>query len=470
MKIKTILSGFIAATMMAGISSCEGYLDLTPSNKLPAEGGITTVADADAAMNGAYQALTSAAYYGTDFVVRGDVSGEDVQTASLGKRTENFYRFIYRQANSPEGLWYIPYKCINRINTVLEAINSGVIPASEALNNIKGEALALRALCHFNTTIVYGYPYQKDNGASLGAPIVKKLLNRDDLLTRSTVAECYKSVEEDLDEALDLISDKVNEGHLNKWAVLGLKARLCLYKGDYDNAFKHAREIIEKGPYELVANKDYVSSWGNEYTSESIFDLHISQYASGNRELIGYLCDPKGYGALAATDEYIELLNENKDDVRINLLVADGQNHKYIINKYPGRDGKSTVNNMRIVRLSEIYLLAAEAALRKSTPDQNKANEYLKEIQKRAIPSTGDVFATLDLVNKERRKELALEGYRLYDILRDNKTVTREGGRHFLNKTDLITVSWSDYRCVLPIPQAEIDINHNIASQQNPGY
>ena len=66
------------------------------------------------------------------------------------------------------------------------------------------------------------------------------------------------------------------------------------------------------------------------------------------------------------------------------------------------------------------------------------------------------------------RKELVMEGHRLHDILRQGGEVTRQGGYHFLNATDLITVNWNDYRTIMPIPQAEIDANTNMI--QNPEY
>ena len=111
---------------------------------------------------------------------------------------------------------------------------------------------------------------------------------------------------------------------------------------------------------------------------------------------------------------------------------------------------------------------AAEAALKKSSADQASANKYLNAIIKRAIPSASDVTATEALVLKERRKELVMEGHRFYDIMRLGITVTRKGGYHFLNNTDLISPSYQDYRTILAIPQSEIDVNPNI--KQNEGY
>ena len=96
------------------------------------------------------------------------------------------------------------------------------------------------------------------------------------------------------------------------------------------------------------------------------------------------------------------------------------------MNKYPGINGKTAVNNIRVIRLSDIYLIAAEAALKKSSADQASANKYLNAIIKRAIPSASDVTATEALVLKERRKELVMEGHRFYDIMRLGITVTRK--------------------------------------------
>ena len=160
-------------------------------------------------------------------------------------------------------------------------------------------------------------------------------------------------------------------------------------------------------------------------------------------------------------------MNEDPDDVRLGLLIEDKNGTKRTINKYPGR-GAVTINNVRVIRLSDIYLIGAEAALKKTSPDQTLANDYLHAIKDRAHPGVERIAATLDLVAKERRKELVLEGHRLYDILRQGLEIKRQGTGHFLNGNDLITVNWNDYRTIMPIPQAEIDANPNI--KQNPGY
>lgn len=468
--IHTIFATLLTGSLM--LSSCDDYLNTLPSYSLVSDGAITTENDTKVAVNGLYEGLISAdglCYYGTDFITRPEVGGDNIQTRMNGDRTENFYRFTDRQNNARTSLWYVPYVVINRANVLLQAIDGGAVPMTDVTKNSKGEALAVRALAHFNLLITYGTPYQKDNGASLGVPVVTTVLDAAALPERFTVAQGYEAVLGDLNEALNYISEEKTYGHINIWGVKALMARVNLYKGDYEEAYKYAKDVIENGGYSLVPNSEYVAMWGKRENSESIFDLDFSTTTyGGNRELIGSVAAPKSYGAMVATDDFLDLLNEDKADVRLGLLIEDKEGKKRSVNKYPGLDGNVFVNNIRVIRLSDIYLIGAEAALRKNTPDQDLADEYLYQIRHRANSSNTKITATLDLVKKERRKELVMEGHRLYDILRVGDTVERKGGSHFLNGEDLIKVDWNDYRTIMPIPQAEIDANPKMI--QNPSY
>ncbi len=473
------LSTAIFISAIGLLSSCDDYLTTLPTDSLVSEDAITTPEDTQIAVNGLYEGLISVTdptsggtyyYYGTDFITRAEVGGEDVQTRKTGDRTENFYRFTDRQSNATESLWYAPYAVINRANVLLQAIDNGTIEMNDITKNSKGEALAVRALAHFDLLITYGVPYQKDSGASLGVPIIKSVLNADELPARnSTVAEGYQAVLDDLTESLNYISEEKNYGHLNQWGVKALLARVNLYKGDYDAAYNYAKDVIEHGGYSLVPNANYISMWSQEETTESIFDLALSTTIySGARELLGAVASPSEYGSMIATRDFVNLLNEDPNDIRNQLLIPGKTSGQLVVNKYPGRGGYVAVNNIRVIRLSDIYLIGAEAALRKSTPDQELADDYLYAIRNRANANNTEITATLDLIKKERRKELVMEGHRLFDILRVGDQVTRAGGHHFLNSVDLVTVSWDDYRTIMPIPQAEIDANPNIV--QNPQY
>ena len=436
MKIKSLILATVVSIIV--FTSCDDFLKVNPDDALPPEEALSEQKDLDKALNGMYYTLTNTSFYGCNFLVRGEVGGDDIQPiGQTASRTENYYRFIHRINNSPEGLWSIPYGIINSANTMLAVIDN--IPETVERDNSEGEALAIRALCHFNLLLTYGTPYLKDNGTSYGVPLADRVISEDELPSRASVADGYKMVIEDLEKAIGLLNEETNYGHINRWAAKALLARVYLYKGDWDNAFKYADEVAQDGPYSLVSNAEYLSIWAQKENSESVFDIDIDETRSGNLELFGYVAEIR------------------------------------FINKYPGYNGKLPVNNVRVLRLSDIYLIAAEAALKKSTPNQDKADFYLNEIRKRAVPELTDVTATEELILKERRKELVMEGHRFYDAMRLGLTLNREktpgeGTDHYLNSTDLISPNWDDYRIILAIPQAEVDVNPNIQGQQNPGY
>lgn len=101
-------------------------------------------------------------------------------------------------------------------------------------------------------------------------------------------------------------------------------ARVNLYKGNYDEAYNYAKDVVEHGGYTLVPNSEYIEMWGKRENSESIFDLDLSSTMySGSRELIGAVVAPSSYGAMVATTDFLNLLNEDPSDVRLGLLIND---------------------------------------------------------------------------------------------------------------------------------------------------
>jgi len=137
--------------------------------------------------------------------------------------------------------------------------------------------------------------------------------------------------------------------------------------------------------------------------------------------------------------------------------------------KYTGPDPADVRNgNVTVLRLSETYLNAAEAAVKLS--NNAKAIAYLDPIVNRANPAnnvTGTV--TLAQVIKERRKELVGEGHRMFDALRNNETINRIGGWHIGNLIEGVrSYNWDYFHSILPIPKYEMDANPNM--EQNEGY
>ena len=129
----------------------------------------------------------------------------------------------------------------------------------------------------------------------------------------------------------------------------------------------------------------------------------------------------------------------------------------------PEAEKGGELTNPRILRITEAYLIAAEAGLESGASD---ASDYLNIIRKRADPTAQDVVATIDLIQQERQKEFIGEGHRFFDVLRNGMKITRTGSLHMENAVK--EIDWNYEKCVLPIPEDQFVFNPDM--EQNPGY
>lgn len=480
----------VLLTSVILLASCSGYLDDNkPTDKIPAD-QIKTLQDAIGSVNGLYIYMKWNDYYGLNMMSLGDVRGDDLRgrTASAYQAMTN-YEFSPTN-NSYDNLWARCYNIIMNANIILT--NWDNVPAEtpaeiKLKNDVKGQALAVRALCHFDLARLYGYPYQMNNGASLGAVIGNRVILKGERMPRATVKQTYDFVIKDLLDALPLLSDKKNWGHINYWAAKGLLARVYLYMGDYDNAFKHADELItdSRNPYKLTPNGVYVTSWAKQddqdaNDTENLLELIVTLQSNlDNNGGTNSWYYPLWHGAGAAgasllpTNSWLAILDEDPADVRHGLLDVRSDGQRWL-KKFPGWGGDPKVNNPKVIRLSEVYLIAAEAALMKSPVDQGKSDLYLDAIRKRANPASLTITATVDDILKERRKEFIGEGHRFFDLSRLGRTIDRSGADHaqFISIKKFRNVkTWDEveyYQTVLPLSNSERIANPEAA--QNPGY
>ena len=245
--MKQIRNIFIALGISCAVSCGNGWLDLEPSTAINTDEAVKTLKEVEFTMNGIYDIMRSSDLYSGRMMYYGDVTGDDMQAVSSSKRTGNYYRFSFTRDNGPSSHWAGLYEIIQNTNLILGRVDGIRISDDEAewRDNLKGEALAIRALALFDLTRFFGMPYAKDGGASLGVPIVTTLSDIDDKPERATVASCYGSFIADLNEAVQLLSPEFSKGRMNRWAAMSLLARAYLYKGDNVNALKMAEEAIE---------------------------------------------------------------------------------------------------------------------------------------------------------------------------------------------------------------------------------
>jgi tetratricopeptide (TPR) repeat protein len=467
-------------------------LDLKPTDSAAAETAINTAADAGVIINGVMSAMASSYYYGLDFILYGDVKGGDVTIVSQGRGDDALYSFNHSAtSNAYSGFWSQIYYCLLQLNNLLanieriEAEGNG----SDALNEYKGQALTLRALMYFDLVRLYGKPYTQDNGASLGVPMPLTVLDAYAKETRKTVAENYTQIIKDLTDADDLLAKSKNRtnGYINYYANKAIQARVYLFMGNYGAALTEAEEIIIDNKYQLYENNSWLASWSSEFGSEAIFELGMYQNeADLGSESLGYYFMRRGkvsnaMGNFVASGGYIHSLAEDPDDVRHGIMDYDetsstrfGSCNKYTGNDNKGDKGSPSAVNIKIIRLSEIHLIAAEAAFSSSPQDKAKAASYLNDIRKRApnLTPVTENTVTLDLILEEKSKEFFGEGLRFFDMMRLNRTITFDdsllGSAVITHRGP--TVDRTFYKAILPIPQGELDANPAIVPQQNTGY
>lgn len=486
--MKTIASYIIIGTMAFTAVSCsDGWLDVEPTTAVETDKSINILSDVDIMLNGIYTTMQNAYAYSGRLVYYGDACGDDMMAYSSTKRTGNYYTFNFTKDTAPSSFWSYPYEMISLCNIILSKIDDVETKEEELRDYYKGQALALRAMFLFDLTKFYGYPYKKDNGASLGVPIVLSVLDKEAKPKRNTVAECYKQVIDDLKAAITAMDNdegkSFHKGHINLFAAQTLLSRVYLYHGDDSDALDMATQAIkgaEAEGYKLWTNAEYATAWGNDASNgtkgEVLFEIVNTTDDSPGKESLGRLHSPSGYKDICLTSSFYALLNEDPDDVRLNLLEYSSK--RAFVKKYQPQDGEDIMDaNIPLIRLSEAYLNAAEAAVK--TGDNPSAVKYLNAIVSRANPanSVEGSTVTLDRVMTERRKELVGEGHRFFDALRDGGSVDRHdvkgqskisSTKHYITKAEKMNFSWDYYKCVLAIPKAEMDANSNML--QNPLY
>lgn len=459
----------VLMVVIASMMSCkDSFLD----EANPQSVGFDYVKDLESlttASVGVYSAFNGANYYGRTFLVTPELMGDNAFISIRnGGRYLNQNQFTITNGDGyVTGAWTLMWSVIANANLALDAGNAIEFSSQDqsAANQILGELYACRALAYFDLVRFFAQPYNFTEDAShLGVPLVTE--SSDELLypARASVAEVYQQIIADLKQAETLLSPAVKDGFFNLYGAQSLLAKVYLYMEDWANADLYASKVIDQGPYTLLSRADYVESWSGKYSSESIFEIGYTPNDINGANSIGYLTEQGGYGELLATKDLYEIYTN--DDIRKLLIQpgrrVDGEDEAFFIRKYP-RGSTTNDDNIKVLRLSEVYLIRAEARAESAIAG---AQADLNRIVQRADPGASNITLTgQDLVDRillERRKELAFEGNRLFDLNRKKMNLTH------IQSDQVRTFEYPNNRFIMPIPYSERNANPNI--EQNPGW
>lgn len=457
---------YITLGLVAGIAltSCSDFLDKEPSTALPVDEAITSVEDLEYALNGVTYYLTvNQMSYPSEFGVYADLlTNEFAIIDDYGHSTpiSNYTLTKYDEIATAPFQYF--YKAIANANKALET--SAQMNGAEVAN-LQGQLYAWRALLHFDLARMYAHipsTVANTSAADSGIPLADQVFDPDYKPTRATLAETYNQIIADFTKAIGMLNDDNGVGYMNKLAAQALRARAYLYMGDYTNALADANAVINSGKYALYTPANYASVWGAEGTSESILELLINSTYNVQRYSLGYYTDSSGYPEVGLNQDgkLFKYLTNTPADIRGTMIkdqTSSSDAPGYYPNKYPGR-GSLYVNNPKIIRLSEVYLIAAEASFHLNGGEA--AAPFINEIEKNRVEGYTDVATvTIDDIIFEYTKELFAENQIAFAYWRNGKSVTNQLGED---------IPANHQRAILPIPQRETDMNSALA--QNTGY
>lgn len=468
--MKNIKITIVAILASFSLSSCDNSLDTLLSTSIEIDQTIADVESLNIVVNGAYSRFATSNFYNQNIIVIPALLSDNCSFDPLDNRGR-FMEYDNYTVNQNDirasSLWDNLYRAIAQTSIIIREAAKLDVPESqlEDANHYIGESHALRALSFLLVQQLYAQPYNFTSDAGhLGAMMPDFDLIGIDILypSRISTAEVYAQIVEDLQMAISLMGERSSPFRFDRSAAKALLARTYLHMENWSGAATLASEVIDEFGGRLTETDDYIDGWDVGESSESIFALaNTALDNSGNNAAsFFFLGDFEAF----ATPDFINTFSET--DVRLDLYPFDSGLGHHLIAKYP--NPRTGTDNIQVIRLSEVYLIKAEAHARMNQPidAQNALNEVVETRDGDASGVTATGQALIDRIILERRKELAFEGgFRLHDLTRTGTTFTK----FRIGQADLIIEAPTNFT-ILPIPIDEINANPSLQGQQNPGY
>jgi hypothetical protein len=438
--------------------SCTGYVSVDPpiselSSNLVFDDAVT----ASAAVTALYGKMVDGGFANGDawsITVSMGLSSDELTTDSSSPSIGYFINNNHLPS-SPQvlAIWTDCYYLIYAANSVLEGINRSYKISQSLRDQLSGEALFVRAFCHFYLVNLFGdIPYVTSTDYRLNST-----------LSRTSERDVYNGIIADLDLSQSLLpGDYLTDSRTrpNKFTALALQSRVFLYSGDWTRAESSAGRVIESSLYRLVD----IDSVFLRASRETIWQLapKITGETNNTQEAYNFLPRNGGAPFYYLSDYMVGAfeLNDKRGDRWVGQEEIESKTYSFP-RKYKEFGFTDQPIEMSVVlRLAEQYLIRAEARAHNEYFVQ--AQEDIDKIRGRAglTSITTDEEGIFSIIEKERFVELFAEwGHRWFDLKRTGRADV---------VFSPIKPGWDVRHLLLPIPQSEILVNTNL--KPNPGY
>ena len=464
---KIIYTSLVFLGLILG-SCTDGDLDPKLSiNKPNTE--IKTVGDLKVVLGGAYDIMTTFAYYGRNVMVFGDVRSDNAYANGNSGRFRTSAAMDMTNADSDANDAFLRmYAVIANCNIIIDAnivADPNIVGNEAEINYVKGQALALRALVHYDLVRIYGQQHVAGGDLnSLGVAYVKHFLDVNEMKPkRSTVGEVKSFIYSDLDKALSMMDksfDKGNKKAVRTTMVYAIKARVALYFGDWDIAKVSSQEVINNSGARILTAAEYAESFKVNLQPNSIFELVFTSDDNRGNDSLFNIYNNTAYGDIVVLED---LKNQfSSSDVRGNMITIQERLRLRNTGKFVKVD-----INVVLFRFEEMLLINAESSFRLNPADPLAlTNLNLVTTNRNAAPYSS---VSIDNILLERRKELCFEGFRFDDIARTKMNMpVVDPVKQTYDDLGLDGIAYGSSRYAFPIPLKEMNANANTI--QNKGY
>ena len=474
----------IAASLTASVG-CSKVLDRTPVSTLTTGNFYKTANDAEAGLVGAYNGLY-VQYYVWDYITNFEAQADNCYAG--GNNPDNT-AIDYFTTNALNGNvtrdWQNLYQAIANCNSVTDGVPGINDPAWNGTNRkeqILGEARFLRALQYYNLVISWG-----------DVPLVLTGTGPQDP-ARTPATQVWTAIEQDLmyaDSVLPAASaSNPNNGRANQGAADALLAKVYAQTGDYADCITWCNKVLANNYYALLSNYADLFDGNHPNTTESLFEIQHSATSGttsyGPELLLPFSLTGDTWVKFdEATNDLIAAYKAAGDNVRLNASVYFGLASDTVaipppytsttgpvpyIYKWKHADGWNSPDNQILIRLADIILLKAEAE--NATGQTSVAIPLLNQIRTRVgLPATTATSQTqvAAAILAERRLELAFEGTRWPDLLRQGASYTINLMNNQVDPSGKpLVYNVTQNKLIFPVPQSERDLDANLS--QNTGY
>ncbi|WP_121352499.1 RagB/SusD family nutrient uptake outer membrane protein [Flavisolibacter nicotianae] len=474
--VNYIFSALVGSLFLA---SCTKEIDQSPTYTLNGEERFKTINDYEYALTGAYSQFLANSYYGSTSGANAFVALPDMMSDNLYETSESLVNYTqfsgwYYTADDGyvEDIWLDAYSVVRQANLTLRGIDNLASQNPRAVNRIKAQALAIRALSHFDLLRYFGEDYGR-NSTKLGVPYVDRF-DIEQKPARLTVKATWDRIEADLKEAKNLMGNMDKEiqsatstaasarSLIDPMVVNAILARMYNYAGVQDSAIKYATLVINARP--LATPSEYPQIWKDVTTKEVVWSVKFQAF---NSDIGGNVYYAVGNRASYRPTTNLLATYNASTDVRYPSFfssIARRGTNRLVASKYIGKEGRTDgIVDFKAFRTSEMYLIRAEAYARLGNDVQALLDLNTLRQARNAASGLETGAALLDAIFVERRKELFMEGQRFFDLKRTTRTINRT-----TNCSNFCTLEPAAREWNLPIPQSEIQANPAIV--QNPGY